>query len=153
MKYLVVLFIIAPLFVKSQEINPPKFTNKIIMTTDKDRVNNYRFALQALTDAGFFISSKDSTLATITTLPKPMKKTGSIVIQVVCSNNNIALSGLFKTGLDLTFSNIKINDEWSEVVKKGQKGSVYDISFNYLFDTARSFGLPLKFMQTERSGL
>lgn len=136
------MFLSCSCFVNGQE----KGTNKIIVSGV-----SFDSVIYKLLDAGYFIDKRDSTLKTVTTLPKRFfeKPSSNMYLQIRVRDSVAYITGMFNMdvvmnnvlGLDLTFD----YRSFDPIENKGMKGSVMKISFIKMDEFAKSFNKPVEY--------
>lgn len=115
--------------------NAPKGANTIIVAS------TFNEACIKLLDAGYFIDKKDSTLGTIVSSPKYIKKVdGNIIIQVRIKDSLAYISGLLNQNIAYNgrYGTVDFK-EYSAIENKGMKNSPAKQFFNAMEDFAKSF--------------
>jgi hypothetical protein len=127
MKFFLCLFIF-PIVLFAQDI--PKGATKIIINNELSAKDNFDLVIKNLLDNDYFIDAKDTELFTVKTQPKKVNKwTGLYFLNIRTMDKEIQLSGMFKTGIDLTLSGVRPTDEYDTVTYRGMKGSLFILAF------------------------
>lgn len=137
MKLFLFLFIL-PITLFAQDI--PKGASKIIINNELSAKDNFNLIVKTLLDNDYFIDTKDTELFTVKTQPKKVNKwTGLYFLNIRTMDKEIQLSGMFKTGLDITVSGVRSTDEYDTITYKGMKGSLFILAFEKMDEIASKF--------------
>ncbi|WP_395805232.1 hypothetical protein [Daejeonella sp.] len=125
---ILVLFLLIPVGIFAQEI--PKGATKIIINNELSAKDNFDLVVKTLLDNDYFIDAKDAELFTVKTQPKKVNKwTGLYFLNIRTMDKEIQVSGMFKTGIDMTLSGFRSTEEYDTVTYKGMKGSLFILAF------------------------
>ncbi len=108
----------------------PKGAIKIIINNELSAKDNFDLIVKTLLDNDYFIDAKDTELFTVKTQPKKVNKwTGLYFLNIRTMDKEIQLSGMFKTGIDITLSGVRSTDEYDTITYRGMKGSLFILAF------------------------
>uniref|UniRef100_UPI00404A87AB hypothetical protein n=1 Tax=Gelidibacter sp. TaxID=2018083 RepID=UPI00404A87AB len=137
MKLFLCLFIF-PTVLFAQDI--PKGATKIIINNELSAKDNFDLVIKNLLDNDYFIDAKDTELFTVKTQSKKVNKwTGLYFLNIRTMDKEIQLSGMFKTGIDITLSGVRSTDEYDTVTYRGMKGSLFILAFEKMDEIALKF--------------
>lgn len=98
----------------------PKGSTKIIVSNTFSAKENFDKIIKALMDNDYFIEAKDADLFTVKTQPKkPIKGHGLYYMNLRAIDNEIHVSGLWKSGIELSMYGVNSTDSYAQVVKRG----------------------------------
>ncbi|MES2417598.1 MAG: hypothetical protein V4541_05390 [Bacteroidota bacterium] len=141
-KLLLMLIMYFPLISYSQEI--PKRASNVIVKTQLSAKENFSFAIKTILGNDLIIDTKDAELGYIKT-QQTNNKDGIYFYNILCSDNQISISGMSKTGYTIKFGSVSSSDDFEKIENRGMNGSFFKKMFNNMNEFAKKFNLTLSY--------
>jgi hypothetical protein len=120
----------------------PKWTDKIIVSSDGTAEENFIKTKQSLAEKGIEIASQDKDIFQIKTGDIPTQWGGTQYYVIFCKDKTIQITGNAKSGIKLS---LRDADPYAPIVNRGMKGSILKESFKLMDSFAKTINGEIKY--------
>lgn len=146
MKFLLTLVVVLNSMYSFSQGVPQKGISQLLIKNRLSASENYNLIIKTLSANNYFIESKDIELHYLKTQSKNIEKSPIVYfLNIISKDNEIVISGMFKSGIELNVGNLTSTDDYETITFRGARGSIYMKSFEKMQEFAEKFNFEISY--------